>query len=75
MTLSWLCIVWVLASVVVAMLPMRYQYVLGVLLLLAAPVLIGWIALTVHWALALCGLAAFVSMYRNPPRYFPAGAR
>jgi len=61
---------WVVASAGVAMLPMRRQYVPGVMLLAAAPVLIGWL-----WAVhgAVVGLIAvfgFVSMFRNPLRYF-----
>nr|WP_281496015.1 DUF2484 family protein [Marivita sp. S6314] len=66
----WLCILWVFASTVVAMLPMRWQYVPGVALLLAAPVLIGLIGQAVGIWPALAGLAAFVSMYRNPLKYF-----
>lgn len=68
--LLWLCILWVFVSVVVAMLPMRWQYVPGFLLLLSAPVLIVMIGQAVGIWLALAGLAAFVSMYRNPLRYF-----
>lgn len=75
MTLAWLCIGWVLASAGVAMLPMRWQYVPGLALLLAAPMLIWLIWVRVSpWA-ALAGLAAFLSMYRNPLRYFWALAR
>lgn len=68
--LLWLCLAWVFASVVVALLPMRRQYVPGVLLLIAAPVLIFEIGKAVGIWAALAGLAAFVSMYRNPLRYF-----
>ena len=68
--LVWLCIAWAFASAVVAMLPMRWQYVPGVLLLLAAPVLIWMIAQTVGIWAAFAGLLAFGSMYRNPLRYF-----
>lgn len=75
MTLLWVSCAWVVASAIVAMMPMRYQYVPGVMLLIAAPVLIAWIALSVHWAVAVFGLFAFVSMYRNPLRYFLARAR
>ncbi len=70
MILLWLCIAWVLLSAAVAMLPMRLQYVPGVALLVAAPVLIGWIAWDVAWWAGLLALAAFVSMFRNPLRYF-----
>ena len=66
LTLLWLCVAWVFASVIVAMLPMRLQYVPGVILLLAAPVLIVMIGREVGWFPALLGLAAFVSMFRNP---------
>jgi len=52
------------------MLPMRWQYVPGVMLLLAAPVLIWMIARAVGIWAAFAGLLAFGSMYRNPLRYF-----
>jgi hypothetical protein len=68
--LLWLCIAWVFASALVAMLPMRLQYVPGVLLLLAAPVLLWMIAQTVGFWSAAAGLLAFMSMYRNPLRFF-----
>ena len=68
--LVWLCLFWVFASVVVALMPMRLQYVPGVLLLLAAPVLLFEIAKAVGIWASVAGLAAFVSMYRNPLRYF-----
>ena len=61
---------WVLASAVVAMLPMRRQYVPGVALLAVAPVLILWIGYAHGWLFAVAGLFAFVSMFRNPLRYF-----
>lgn len=75
MTLLWLCVLWVLASSAVAMLPMRYQYIPGVALLIAAPVLIFFIGQLVSWWAALAAIAAFVSMFRNPLRYFWARAR
>ena len=70
MTLLWLCVGWVFASAIVAMLPMRRQYVPGVALLLAAPVLIVMVAVQVHWLAGVAALAAFVSMFRNPLKYF-----
>ena len=73
--LLWLCIGWVFAATVVAMLPMRHQYVPGIALLIAAPVLIAWVGITVAWWAGLLALAAFVSMFRNPLRYFWAKAR
>ena len=75
MTLLWLCILWVFASVGVAMLPMRRQYVPGVILLIAAPVLIVMMGLQWGWIVAALGLAAFLSMYRNPLRYILARLR
>ncbi|MEM6562994.1 MAG: DUF2484 family protein [Pseudomonadota bacterium] len=75
MSLLWACVFWVLASVAVALMPMRYQYVPGVALLLAAPVLMVWIGLGVGWWAVALACAAFVSMYRNPLRYFWARLR
>lgn len=75
MTLLWICVLWVFASAGVAMLPMRSQYIPGVLLLLAAPVLIVMIGLQVGWFMAVLGLAAFVSMFRNPLRFIWAKVR
>ena len=72
MMLLWLCILWVFASAAVAMLPMRRQYVPGVALLLAAPVLIAMIGTQVGWIVAGLGLAAFISMFRNPLKYILA---
>lgn len=75
MMLLWLCVIWVFASVAVAMLPMRHQYIPGVILLLAAPVLIIMIGQQVGWIPALLGLAAFVSMFRNPLLFILAKLR
>lgn len=75
MTVIWLSIAWVFASVGVAMLPMRKQYIPGLILLLAAPVLIILAGLQYGWIYALLGLAAFVSMFRNPLRYIAARLR
>jgi len=68
-------VVWVLASSVVALLPMRHQYAPGLALLIAAPVLILWIGAAHGWGWAALGLAAFVSMFRNPLRYLWRRAR
>jgi Protein of unknown function (DUF2484) len=61
--------IWVVLATLVAMMPMRLQYLPGFLLLLAAPILLAAIA-WVHggWIFAL-GLIAFASMFRNPLRY------
>ena len=61
---------WVIASAVVAMLPMRAQMVPGLALLIAAPVLLVWIGWLHGWVWLVLGLFAFVSMFRNPLRYF-----
>ncbi len=73
--LLWAAILWVFASAAVAMLPMRYQYVPGVALLIAAPLLILWIGMEVAWWAAVLALFAFISMFRNPLRFFLARAR
>ncbi|WP_108837488.1 DUF2484 family protein [Tateyamaria sp. Alg231-49] len=75
MTLALACIAWVFAATAVAMLPMRHQYIPGVTLLLASPVLILWIGIAVAWWAGVLALCAFVSMFRNPLRYFWAKAR
>lgn len=75
MTLLWLCVLWVMASAVVAMLPMRRQYIPGVILLIAAPILIVMVAIEVNWLFALFALVAFVSMFRNPIRYLAGRLR
>lgn len=60
---------WVVAATVVALLPLRYQYAPGIMLLLAAPVLIYLIGRSVgFWAGAAA--LAFISMFRKPLRYF-----
>ncbi|WP_346429116.1 DUF2484 family protein [Sulfitobacter sp. M72] len=75
MMLMWMCILWVFASVAVAMLPMRRQYVPGIALLLAAPVLIFFVGQQHGWVMAVLGLAAFVSMFRNPLKFILAKLR
>ena len=70
MTLSLiLACLWVLAAALVAMLPMRRQFLPGGTLLFLAPALI----VVIWWENgALFGLAAFLgflSMMRNPLRY------
>lgn len=75
MTLFWLSCLWVIASVVVAMLPMRQQYVPGVCLLIVAPVLIGMIFAQYGPISGTAALVAFVSMFRNPLIYIYAKLR
>lgn len=66
---------WVLAASAVAMLPMRWQYPPGIALLLAAPVLIVWLGVEHHWLVGVLAFAAFISLFRNPLRYFWRRAR
>ncbi|MGR3615369.1 MAG: DUF2484 family protein [Paracoccaceae bacterium] len=62
--------IWVLLATGVAMLPMRRQYVPGVALLVAAPMLIIWLGFEQGWIIALAATFGFLSMFRNPLRYF-----
>jgi len=63
-------VAWVFAATGVAMLPMRRQFPPGLLLLIAAPLLIIWLGLDFGWIASLGALAAFVSMFRNPIRFY-----
>lgn len=66
---------WVVGATLVAFMPMRRQFAPGIVLLIAAPGVIVWIGF-VHGAwVAVLGAAAFVSMFRNPLRYFWRRAR
>lgn len=62
--------IWVVAAALTAMAPMKAQMVPGMALLLAAPVLLVWIGSVQGWVWVLAGLAAFLSMFRNPLIYF-----
>ncbi len=61
---------WVLAATATAMLPMRRQYLPGVTLLIAAPFLLAWIAWLHGVWIFVAGVAAVLSMFRNPLIYF-----
>lgn len=61
--------------VLVAMLPMRRQFPIGVILLIAAPVLIVWICVDCGWVVAVLALLSFSSMFRRPLMYFYGVAR
>ncbi|MEQ8923302.1 MAG: DUF2484 family protein [Roseovarius confluentis] len=61
--------VWVVAATLVAMLPMRLQWVPGLALLVAAPALLAWIAVDQGWWVFALGAFAFVSMFRRPLGY------
>ena len=67
--------IWVFCATATALLPMRHQYIPGVTLLILAPVLILWLGSDLGWGWSLAAFAGFVSMFRNPLRYFYARAR
>ncbi len=67
--------IWVFCATFTAFLPMRRQYVPGVTLLILAPLLIIWLGVDLGWGWAIAGVLGFVSMFRNPLRYFYARAR
>ena len=62
--------IWVLASAVTAMLPMRAQFYPGLVLLVTAPALIFLIYADYGIWVTAAAIFAFVSMFRNPLRYF-----
>ncbi|KMW58054.1 hypothetical protein AIOL_003024 [Candidatus Rhodobacter oscarellae] len=66
---------WVLAATVTAMLPMRRQFVPGLVLLGLAPVLIVWIGVVHGPTVAILGVLAFLSMFRRPLIYLIQRAR
>ena len=61
--------VWVVIATFVAFLPMRLQYPPGLTLLIAAPMLLGWIAYDHGWWIFVAGFLGFVSMFRRPLWY------
>ena len=63
-------VIWVFASTVVAFLPMRHQMIPGGALFFSAPVLVLFIGYQHGWVWIVPCLLAFLSMYRNPLRYF-----
>jgi hypothetical protein len=69
MLLAVACILWVFAATGTAMLPMRYQILPGLALLITAPILIVLIGVDYSpWAAGLAA-AAFLSMFRRPLTY------
>ncbi len=61
---------WVVVACIAAMFPSRRAHWPLAYVLIAAPVLIVWLGVTYGWLAGLGALAAFVSMFRNPLRYF-----
>jgi len=62
-------VAWVFVATGVAMLPMRRQFAPGVVLLIAAPLLIIWLGYDFGWLVSAGALVAFISMFRNPLRF------
>ncbi|KZY35139.1 hypothetical protein A3731_17855 [Roseovarius sp. HI0049] len=65
-----LACLWVVAAALVAMLPMRWQFVPGIALLLGAPVLIWRLAVEYGWIAAIVAVLAVLSMFRRPLQYY-----
>jgi hypothetical protein len=61
-----LACIWVLAAAVVAMLPMRHQYLPGGALLLLSLPLAVFVGVQVGWPWVAAVLFAVLSMYRRP---------
>ena len=68
LTLILACL-WVIAATLTAFLPMRRQMIPGLALLIAAPILLGFIGAQYGWLYFVAGLLAFLSMFRNPLKY------
>lgn len=58
--------IWALATMALAPLPMKYQMLPGLALLLVLPVLLIWIGQVHGFLPVLIGLAAAVSLFRKP---------
>lgn len=67
--------IWVVVGAITAALPLRYQMVPGVSLLLTAVPLMIWIGAENGWHWTLIGLMAFLSMFRRPLLYLIARLR
>ncbi len=70
MTILGFCIAWVFAATAVAFLPLRFQYVPGIALLVGAGGLIWLLSREYGLLPAALGLLAVLSMFRKPLRYF-----
>lgn len=60
---------WVVAASIVAFLPMRLQFVPGLVLLLLAPGLILWVGASHGWLWSIPAALALISMFRRPLGY------
>ena len=63
-------VIWVFLATCTAFLPMRFQFVPGIALLIAAPAVIAWLGLTYGILAGVGALAAFLSMFRKPLAYY-----
>ncbi len=70
MTVMVLGCLWVLAVTAIAMLPMRRQFVPGIVLLMLAPVLIWMLWQEFGWMVGCFGIFALFSMFRRPVRFY-----
>ena len=61
-----LACLWVIAATITALLPMRRQYPPGIVLLIAAPLLLVYIGWQHGPWVTLLGTLAFLSMFRRP---------
>jgi len=61
---------WVVAATIVAMLPLHHQFRPGSLLLVSAPPMITLLAMQYGVLVGLLAVAAFVSMFRHPLRFY-----
>ncbi len=58
--------IWAILATIVALLPMRFQFIPGFALLVAAPFIVGFIGYQHGFWIAGLGLLAFLSMFRRP---------
>jgi hypothetical protein len=65
-----LACIWAVASAIVAMLPYRMQFPPGIALLVLSVPLTAFVGYTHGWIWAGIIVAAILSMFRNPLRYF-----
>lgn len=65
-----LACVWVVASSIVAMMPMRFHWRFGLPLLLLSVPMVIFVGYTHGWIWTAVIILAVGSMYRNPLRYF-----
>lgn len=67
--------IYVICAALVALLPIRRQYWPAGIMLLLAPILLGFIGYQHGWIWFALGMFAFLSMFRNPLRYLLRKAR